>query len=252
MKLLRLYLGNYRVLRDLEIRFGPPTKSDDALPYIPSYALDFLVGVNGTGKSTVLYAVADLVRKLERSAPIPFPFEIEYEIGFNSGKRVVKLSNRADDPSEEGPQQTGLLCVSVNGEPIEQFSNDLLPMRIVAFTTGSEAEWEPPEDEDMLSKGDPDAVRKLSALDQAIRELPGKPPRLATQEQDQPLQPSRFLLIRAQHLSIVTLCGLLVDLSEEERAEERRLRQVLEQAKLGDSPRLLAEIPYESRCHEPC
>ena len=61
MRLLRLYLGSYRVLRDLDIRFGHPTINEALPPYTSSYGLDLLVGVNGTGKSTVLRAIADLM-----------------------------------------------------------------------------------------------------------------------------------------------------------------------------------------------
>ena len=94
MRLLRLYLGSYRVLRNLEIRFGRPTLNEARPAYASSYGLDFLVGVNGTGKSTVLRAIADLMQKLERNESIPFPFEMEYELGVSDARRTVKLSNR--------------------------------------------------------------------------------------------------------------------------------------------------------------
>ena len=233
MKLRRLYLGAYRVLRDLDIRFGLPTLDDIPSPYTPTYALDFLVGVNGTGKSTVLQALADLVQKLERNAPIPFPFEMEYELGINENKQTVKLSNCTEGMAGENIPSTGSLRVWVNGVARDQLSGDLLPGRVAAFTTGSEAEWTLAEELELLGSGDPNAVRDLSPLDQAIRELPGRLPRLETLEQEQPIQRSRFLLVQAQQLPIVTLCGLLTDLAEAEHLGDRRLRTVLDEAKIG-------------------
>jgi hypothetical protein len=45
MRLLRLYLGSYRVLRDLEIHFGHPTLSEARPAYASSYGVDFLYGL---------------------------------------------------------------------------------------------------------------------------------------------------------------------------------------------------------------
>jgi len=89
MRLRRLYLGDYRVVRDLDIRFGPPETDGVPPTHDTSYSLDFLVGVNSTGKSTVLRAIADLVRKLERQAPIPFLFELEYDLGPPEHRRQI-------------------------------------------------------------------------------------------------------------------------------------------------------------------
>ena len=91
MKLHRLYLESYQVLRNLEIYFSHQT--ENVLIQSPSYSLDFLVGVNGTGKSTVLRVIFDLMRKLERNAPIEYGFELEYELGETDPKRQIKLSN---------------------------------------------------------------------------------------------------------------------------------------------------------------
>ncbi|MGE0821917.1 MAG: AAA family ATPase [Candidatus Binatia bacterium] len=231
MKLLRLYLGDYRVLRDLRIDFGPPSSNGDALQRSSSYALDFLVGVNGTGKSTVLRAIVDLIQELEGNPVISFPFEMEYELGANNDKRTVKISNRADETSEGTIPSVGPLQVWVNSD-LTQWSNDFLPTRVVAFTTGSEAEWEQPRDADTLTPGTPDDIRNLTELEQALRELPGRPARVETDD-SHPLQSSRFLLIKAQQLPLVTLCGLLTDFAAEEDPEDRRLHQALKEAKVG-------------------
>jgi predicted ATPase len=232
MRLLRLYLGSYRVLRNLDIRFGLPTSNEVHPPYASSYALDFLVGVNGTGKSTVLRAIADLMRKLERNEPILFPFEMEYELGVGDARRSVKLTNRFQNSDSEEASGTGALQTWVNGE-LRDLSSELLPARVMAFTTGSEVEWAETWEREWLRESTPEALRSLSVIERAIRELPGKPPEPETIEATKGQGASRFLLIRSQWLSLVTLCGLLNDMAAVERPEGRRLYKVLNEASIG-------------------
>lgn len=233
MRLLRLYLGDYRVLRDLDIRFGPPGAEGVSQVQGTSYGLDFLVGINSTGKSTVLRAIADLVRKLERHAPILYPFELEYELGSPDQRRRVKLSNRPDDLYVEAAPPVESLRLWVDGVVVPQLSGDILPQLVVAFTTGSEAEWELLDEAEVFGAADPSAIRDLSSVDWAIRELPGKPVYPEAMEERSSTEESRFLLVRAWQLPLVTLCGLLTDMAEEEQSESRRLRKVLEEAKIG-------------------
>src|SRR5215471_1992583 len=231
MRLRRLYLGDYRVVRDLDIRFGPSETNGMPQTHSASYSLDFLVGVNSTGKSTVLRAIADLVSKLERHAPVPFLFELEYDLGSPEHKRRVKLSNLPDEFQDETvPGDTTRLWVDDTSTTL---SSDVLPPLVVAFTTGSEDEWERFDEAETFSVGDPGAIRKLSLSEQALRELPGRPPRPeALQEQQSPLE-RRFLLVRARQLPLVTLCGLLTDMAETARPEHRRLRMVMDEARIG-------------------
>jgi hypothetical protein len=181
MRLLRLYLGSHRVLRNLDIRFGLPTSNEARPPYASSYALDFLVGVNGTGKSTVLWAIADLMRKLERNEPIPFPFEMEYELGIGDARRTVKLSNRFQNSGSEEASGIGPLQTWVNGE-FHDLSSELLPARVMAFTTGSEMEWAETWEREWLRESTLEVLRSLSLIERAIRELPGNPPEPQTIE----------------------------------------------------------------------
>lgn len=232
MRLLRLYLGSYRVLRDLEIRFGHPTLNEALPTYVSSYGLDFLVGVNGTGKSTILRAIADLMRKLERNEPIPFLFEMEYELGVSDARRTVMLSNRLQNSYSEEATDLGPLQTWVNGE-LGELSSELLPTRVIAFTTGSEMEWTETQEREWVRQNNPEAVRSLSPIERAIRELPGKSTEPETGEETETQVTSRFLLIRSQWLSLVTLCGLLNDMAEVDRAEDRRLYKVLTEANIG-------------------
>ncbi len=235
MKLQRLYLGDYRVLRDLDIRFGPPGENSIAFTHAPSYSLDFLVGVNGTGKSTVLRVLFNLMRKLERQAPIDYPFEMEYELGKDDQRRRVIFSNLYQDLEAEEirfRKTPTVWEIDINGQRREvQLSLALLPGMVVAFTTGSEVAWKNLDERQDSAIGNLEAIQALLPIERAIRELPGKSSSLSASEESPSEEESKFLLIQAQQLPLVTLCGLLSDLAEP--AQKRRLHRVLEEAKIG-------------------
>lgn len=228
MKLQRLYLENYKVLRNLEIFFSPQT--EHVLTHTPSYSLDFLVGVNGTGKSTVLRVLFDLMRKLERTAPVEYAFELDYELGEGDTRRQIKLSNfpeetEFEDYDDEEVLPIGELKAWENDKEV-QISPSILPDIVVAFTTGNETAWKNLNEIQPFDSGYLEAIQDISLLDRAIGELPGKPPRLDASENFQSEEESRFLFIEANQLSLVTLCGLLADISQAQR--NRRLEEVLQ------------------------
>jgi hypothetical protein len=228
MKLHRLYLESYQVLRNLEISFSSQT--ENILTHPPSYSLDFLVGVNGTGKSTVLRVLFDLMRKLERNAPIEYGFELEYELGETNTKRHIKLSNFPEetefaDFDTEEVLPLGELKVWENDVEV-QLSRSILPEIVVAFTTGSETAWKNLFGIQPLNGGYKDAIQELSLLDRAIQEIPGLPPRFDLLESYTPEEDSQFLFIEAEELSLVTLCGLLADVAQ--IPENQRLAEVLQ------------------------
>ena len=228
MKLQRLYLENYRVLRELDIYFSPQT--EHALTHTPSYSLDFLVGVNGTGKSTVLRVLFDLMRKLERTAPVEYGFVLEYDLGYGNDRRRVRLSNMPENLESEDLESEPVSPVEEtnaweNDQPVP-LSLSILPEMVVAFTTGSETAWKNLDEMQLLDSGNLEALQDLSLLERAIRELPGKPFLLQTDTNPHSEENSRFLFIEADQLSLVTLCGMLADLAE--TPEHRRLKNVLE------------------------
>lgn len=140
MKLQRLYIEKYRVLQNLNIKFGASDKHPVALARRPGYGLDFLIGVNGTGKSTVLQFFFDLMQRLEHGAQvsIPYAFELEYELDESKQKRRIKIYNIPDDEEEE-TEYVALVKAWENGKEVS-LSNSLLPKQIIAYTTGSEEE----------------------------------------------------------------------------------------------------------------
>ena len=235
MKLKRLFLGDYRVLRDLNIRFGSPVDNSIAFTAFASYTLDFLVGVNGSGKSTVLRVLFDLMRKLERQAPIDYPFELEYELGKDDQKRKVIFSNRYEDPETEEmrfKKTPDIWEVDGNGQRQSvQLSLALLPEMVVTFTTGSENTLENWDDKQDIGSGNLEAIQNLPSIERAIRELPGKPTFLSIPDNSPPEEESKFLFIKSQQMPLVILCGMLMDLAES--TQSRRLIKVLKEAKIG-------------------
>ncbi|MEQ8995137.1 MAG: AAA family ATPase [Coleofasciculus sp. B1-GNL1-01] len=224
MKLKRLYLGDYRVLRDLEIRFCPPTER--RLTFTRNYSLDFLVGVNGTGKSTVLKILWNLMQQLEGNPYIEYPFELEYELGTDNQKRTIKISNRHEDPETEEMIFTPVPSALENNQPIA-ISRDILPELVVAFTTGSEGEWDLGGDQKSFDSGNLAELQDLSQLERAIRELPGKRTNLEITEGRNTSEGSRCLFIKNHQLPLLTLCSLLVDLAE--NSDQSGLKDVFQE-----------------------
>lgn len=229
MKLLQLRVGDYRVLRDLTIDFDLPARFDADIDD-PSYAIDFLVGVNGTGKSTVLRALGEIFRRLEGSTrSANFPFEITYQL---SDVGTVLVSNI--DP-ETGESLRRFRLKTDEGERlVDELDEQYLPRKIVAYTTGSEAEWQTITTEEPRTDGDTSLVRNTSSTKLAGREVPGLPPSSRVDAAKPSNERSRkFLLVRATQLPILTLCALLMDMAENRRSADRRLRKVLDEANIG-------------------
>jgi ABC-type nitrate/sulfonate/bicarbonate transport system ATPase subunit len=231
MKLKNLFLQRYRVLRELDIKFSP---NDVHLPGPEqSYSLDFLVGVNGTGKSTVLQAVFDIFRKIERNAPIEYGFYLDYVLGTGDESRSIILTNLEESAPDEDTGITQVVLGSElvaleNGEPTT-VGLTLLPDMVVAFTTGSEHIWKQLEADQAVESADPSSIQGLTALDLAIRELPGWAFSPDDSDSPKPDEDTRFLLIESGQLPLVTLCGLLADMaaSTQDPPDYPRLSEVL-------------------------
>jgi energy-coupling factor transporter ATP-binding protein EcfA2 len=229
MRLLKLRLEDFRVLRKLTLEFSELAR-DDA-----TYTLSFLVGVNGSGKSTVLRALVEILRKLDRKESIPYQFRLEYVLGIGDERRHIEIIN---PPVTEARQP---VQVSVNGKQAA-FGAHLLPERIVIFTTGSEAEWEEqekiPASEAEKSAAEALSDLNLSPVELAIQELPGKPlpkqaEETASQEVTRTQQDERFLFVRTKQLPLLTLCGLLADIATYEQPDQRLLRDVLHETRIS-------------------
>lgn len=216
MRILRLYIGEYRVLSQLDMRFDPgqPQEVRDR-----HYHLDFLVGVNGTGKSTALRLLGRIFKGVQKSFDElrDLPFVLEYWLE-SQNKRVL-ISNI--DPSDLTPlvgyfvtTAPGLNDAYEKEEPDEQYLVDnvpaeLLPERIIAYTTGNETEWLDNSRMDIFDNRSLEYIKGLSSEDRALKELPGW---LSDYDQAQQLQSTkepRFRFIPQSQLVLVALTGLL-------------------------------------------
>src|SRR5579884_920915 len=217
MKLLSLRIADYHVLHNFELRFEHAAEDQ-------TYTLDLIVGINGTGKSTLLRALAAIFRYLKRGEMPPFDFEVTYQLA--NGSEVTTLSNLKEKSSEK--VEDGLLRVSYGksqnqpspDQPIavERLESSELPPLIVAFTTGGEREWELEEAALPMLNGeqqkppDPDEAQfKEQLTEWYLRELPGEPVN-ETLEEGEVLATDVFMFITADQMPLVTLCGMLNDM----------------------------------------
>ena len=227
MKLLSFSLDDYRVLHQLGIPFVRNTGETNADASNADYTLSFLVGVNGSGKSTVLQALFEVFRKLPSNQAVLFGFTLEYMLGIGTATQKIRIENK---PDYRAPQ------VFINDNPqARSFSTSFLPRRIVVLTTGAEEEWEKQE---TLLAAEPEQTLnealeglELNSQQLAIQELPGRPiqPIKLEQSEDSTTElENPFLFVRSKYLPIVTFCGLLADLA----APKRLLDDVLEEAQI--------------------
>lgn len=199
MKVHRLWIGQHRVLNGLELTFSPSGKSM-AEPET-GHNLDLLVGVNGTGKSTVLRALADVFRQIEQgTSDDDFRFSVTYE---RSPGDLVTVENVLENRE---PLSSGFR-VQIAGKDFqfESSAQHLSPARYVTYTTGGDAGWE-------RTAGKTAGSVARRAWDETVqdaywrRERPGAP---NTREAEDAAPSSSHLHIRPQDLPLVTLCGLV-------------------------------------------
>lgn len=212
MKIESLYLAEYRVLRDLTIDFGRGTRG--SLNPQSGYALDFLVGVNGTGKTTVLQFFGRLLVALYEQDTFPIFFRLIYTLTSSEAgdERRITVTNIRNDGNEVAPD-----AVDASGERFYyhegdsevqrgRLPNTLLPELVVIYTTGSEREWlnalQPPN-------APPDESEPEQVSQEPSVEQPGHRPNFALFNVEDAPNPSNVLFIQAQHSSLVALCGLL-------------------------------------------
>ncbi|MEJ5197599.1 MAG: AAA family ATPase [Anaerolineae bacterium] len=218
MKLRRLAIGEYLLLRDLDLRFDRPGRLDTG-----NYALDFLVGVNGSGKSTVLRALAQIIADLRADRTTDFSYVLEYELQGRDMPLQVFIEQH-----EDGSRRMKVTSASPEAPVVYEapaIDQSYLPRYLVIHSTGSEIEWE-----DLLKRtvaeGQIEAAASETLADplkRSVAELPGHLPRAEkgarTEEGGLPI-----LLVRTARLPLVTLCGLLAHLAAPSKPLEDVLR----------------------------
>jgi predicted ATPase len=167
MKLRYLHLAHYPPLNDVTVRFSSGS------PLERECAIRFVVGVNGSGKSHLLRAVAETFVALADQRPPHFPVSLIYELGQDSRKRTLVLDcpgTRAEsslwmaerfvwpnDVRDEdfensleylrantGPPPHGFYALIAPGTWPTSVSTPpaiALPRAVLAYTTGELAPW---------------------------------------------------------------------------------------------------------------
>lgn len=170
MKLRYLHLGNYPPIKDMAVSFASGS------PLQRECAIRFVVGVNGSGKSNLLRAVAEVFLALVEQRVPPFPVSLIYELGVRgtASHRTLVLDcpgNRFDaslwvaerftwpDAADAEAFEAALLNLRENTEPpVHGFTPLIppgdwpsrattppqmaLPNAVLAYTTGAMQPWQ--------------------------------------------------------------------------------------------------------------
>lgn len=249
MKLQRIHIQEYRVLNNFTLDLEQTNESDYEEDLLSSsdYTLDLLVGINGTGKSSLLHAIAEIFQYLERQELPKFGFEITYQTQSYPGG--IFISNLED--KEQTPDNTLQPLLQGNrirfhdkaktqdAEIIEiaAFEISYLPPLIVALTSGRESGWLV-ETNDTYGTNTPDtSIQPMLTSNEPLlpdtlrnwylSELPGKP--VEERPKDIPVLESNFLFISADLIPLAVLCGLL---STNNGKKAVYIQQALDESKL--------------------
>lgn len=125
MRLTRLTIKQYKQLKNITL----DGKDADGREDFPVY---FCIGLNGSGKSTFLEAVALIFSRISQNELPGFWFELEYDIWCDGGTAHVAVS-----PLEE--REKGRLRICVNGgPPFSSFEGmeKYLPYKVIACVSG--------------------------------------------------------------------------------------------------------------------
>jgi len=204
MKLTRFFVHQHLLLRNLDLRFDRPNRIDTG-----EYALDFLVGVNGSGKSTVLRALTQVFANLRAGLYINFDFEVEYTLG--KLKVIIIQKHQPEDGQTVLSMQTWDESTKIYDEPT--IDEHFLPRRVIVYSTGNEAEWLRMYSGMTDEAGLIDAPKKIiqDAVQRSIIELPGSIVQLEREVPSEGEPP--FWLMQSSRLPVITLCGLLKHLA---------------------------------------
>lgn len=163
MKLEYLYLDGYKGLKDLSIRFKEQSS--------PA-AIDFLIGRNGSGKSSVLEAVGLIFTRIMQNELPGFPFEIRYRM--SGGERICVKSLEQESYDDRGQRKKLFIEVEQKGKRhrYDTIPNEYLPDRIITYCSGANSSME----EILISSPKDSLVSDL--YDLSVREVEEQDPEL--------------------------------------------------------------------------
>ncbi len=138
MKLRSFWLGGYRNLQNVTITFPQPSPLAELRPRPPIF---LLVGVNGTGKTGILRALALIFDRLEDRRAPGFPFKLAYQIGRGGKSFEVVVESKGHTTLRD----VNFLVTNEDGETSEIEPTewtDYLPQQTVVYTSGHLGEWQ--------------------------------------------------------------------------------------------------------------
>lgn len=239
MKLISFQIDQYRVLQDIKINFDRKSSVEAPTPH-QGYSLDFLAGVNGTGKTTVLQVLAKLFATLHtENYNFPIPVELTYSIKDQAGEeKIIVVSNIGSD--DEQIARDNLIHTIGEEEPrSEKMRSEILPTQVVVYTTGSEIAWR--EELGLESAFIREAQIGVYDLekedDRYLRELPGYYPFENPEDDESDFDPDHnVLFIYENRFPLVTLCGLLASIKDEHDTgkDKQVLQPVLDTVEIDD------------------
>lgn len=254
MRVLRLYIGEYRVLSKLDMRFDPSHPQELKGR---NFHLDFLVGVNGTGKSTALRLLGRIFKGVQKSFDelSDLPFILEYWLESQSKKVWISNINPIDQtllkdryylttaPGLNDPYETE---IPDDQHLMENVPANLLPDRIIAYTTGNEIEWLANSRMSFFDNNSLESIKGISSEDRALKELPGWMGDDDPVQQMQLRKELRFRFIPQYQLVLVALTGLLQNCMHVEN--ESPLQAVLKETGINKLVgfTLYFKLPYAS------
>lgn len=210
MKLESLYIADYRVLNNLTLHFERADPSY-RIRTQQRYSLDFLAGVNGSGKTTSLQTLGLIFNWLINADRCPVDFDLKYTLGREEKQslrriRVTNIRERADFP-----ESTDRLFYQENeGEwKAGKLPQSLLPNAVVIYSTGSELEWEQVLNVDIVQR--PETEDSAAQINLSGIEMPGHLPDFAAvdADDDEPKLDEKMIFVRSQHTQLLALCGAI-------------------------------------------
>ncbi len=221
MRLRRLRLQDYRALQNIDIGFPAAEATPAALGSLPVY---LLVGVNGTGKTGILRALAHIFSFLEyRQAP-SIPFAVEYEVDRGDGHYAVSITGDGSD-ALSGVQ----FEVKAKDKDAEQLDPadwaSYLPALTVVYTSGSLREWYPilagaDDERERRNQDRSELLRRYQTEGRNLQEIAGIPDLLepiGVERVMSEITPSRTRLFSSAHLELALLATLAANNAEDER-----------------------------------
>ena len=155
MRLRYTRISKLPPLEDVEINFGHEQALGRAC------AIHFVVGVNGSGKSRLLQALAEVFLQLEQQRVPPFPTTIVYEREVNAESHTISFHHPGGAASNAGfkvfktsalPPDVDCATLHEQTDSLLHFTGDdlpgsgtigiYLPSVLVGYTSGATVPWE--------------------------------------------------------------------------------------------------------------